>query len=93
MEDQVGPLGRRSRHLSDLLASFPMPMITDPLVAVKRHASDLATDKQQRDIAIKWARMTGSTYRQIADAAGLTPAGVAKIIKRGLDNSVDGSTL
>lgn len=70
-----------------------MPMTTDPLVAVRRHASDLTLDKQKRDIAIKWAHLSGASFRDIAEAAGMTHQGVRKIVKKSIDNSVEGSTI
>ena len=54
----------------------------DTLAAVKRYASDARLLTSERDKSIVQARAQGATLRKIADAANLTPAGVAKIVAR-----------
>lgn len=60
---------------------------------VRRNADSGRNFTQWRDLAIRRARHCGATYRQIADMAGLTPAGIGKIIKKKVDNLVNKSTI
>ena len=57
----------------------------DPLSAVQFWSHHATTSKAKRDEAIIAAR-EGATLRAIADAAGLTPSGVAKILVNSVDN-------
>ena len=54
----------------------------ETLAAVKRYAADAHLLMSERDRSIVQARTQGATLRKIADAANLTPAGVAKIVAR-----------
>lgn len=69
----------------------------DALALVHHYATDARHSTVERDLAIQMARIRGRTLRQIADAAGLTPAGIGKIVARMpvrvLDNSVDKDTI
>ena len=52
------------------------------LAAVTRYADDARLLTEERDKSIVKARAAGATLRQIADAAGLTPSGIAKILRK-----------
>lgn len=54
----------------------------DTLAAIKRYANDAHLLLSERDKAIVKARRQGSTQQEIADAAGLSKQGVAKILVR-----------
>jgi hypothetical protein len=62
------------------------------LQLVQRYANDMSVGREQRDDAMRRARMLGATFRQIADAAAMSPQGVRKClanrILEQLDNSV-----
>lgn len=65
------------------------------LTLVQRYASDMSVGREQRDDAMRRARMYGATYREIGEAAGMSAQGVRKAIARRvfeenarLDNSV-----
>ena len=54
----------------------------DTLAAIRRCANDAHLLLSERDKAIVKARRQGSTQQEIADAAGLSKQGVAKILVR-----------
>ena len=54
----------------------------DALAAVKRYAADARLLNAERDKAIVNARNKGATLREIGIVAGLSGAGVAKIVVR-----------
>ena len=56
--------------------------ILETLRMVSRYADMSATAREERDTAILMARSQGCTLRQIADAAGLTPSGIVKILRK-----------
>lgn len=49
---------------------------------VRRHADTARAETTARDEAIRRARAAGHTLRAIAEAAGITHVGVAKILRR-----------
>ena len=58
---------------------------------VRRNADSGRNFTKWRDVAICRAHECGATYQQIAVMAGMTPAGIGKIVNKNLDNSVNKS--
>ena len=56
--------------------------MSDHLAAVTRYAVDARLLTECRNESMLKARAAGATLRQIADAAGLTPSGIAKILRK-----------
>ena len=65
------------------------PHKSDALLLVEQYADEARDATDNRNAAVKWARIAKASLREIAVAAGMTPAGIAKILKRNSTKVLD----
>lgn len=61
---------------------FDNDPVDEALIAVKESTVEFVDSRDKHYQSIRTAREKGATLRQIADAADMTHAGIAKIVKR-----------